>query len=55
MDVEALFSGHYGADVGASPYPVCPSLPAISGIKGTNGAVVRKNSILTALDDIYFS
>ena len=38
MDVETLFSGRYGVDGVASPYPVCLSLPSIRGIKGTNGA-----------------
>lgn len=37
MDVETLFSVHYGVDVGATPYPVCRSLPSIRGIQRTNG------------------
>src|SRR5262249_23578338 len=52
MDVEALFSRHYGGDVGASRYPVCQSLPAISGIKGTNGApthIMAHTSVIAGL------
>ena len=52
MDVEALFSGHYGGDVGASLYPVCQSLPAIRGIKGTNGApthIMAHTSVIAGL------
>ena len=52
MDVETLFSGHYGVDGAASPYPVCLSLPAISGIKGTNGApthIVAHASVIAGL------
>jgi hypothetical protein len=52
MDVETLFSGRYGVDGVASPYPVCLSLPAISGIKGTNGApthIVAHTSVIAGL------
>ena len=52
MDVETLFSGHYGVDGVAAPYPVCLSLPAISGIKGTNGApthIVAHTSVIAGL------
>ena len=52
MDVEALFSRHYGGDGSASLYPVCQSLPAISGIKGTNGApthIVAHASVIAGL------
>src|SRR5215470_1959677 len=52
MDVETLFSGRYGVDGVASPYPVCLSLPAISGIKGTNGApthIVAHPSVIAGL------
>ena len=52
MDVETLFSGRYGVDGVASPYPVCLSLPAISGMKGTNGApthIVAHPSVIAGL------
>ena len=52
MDVETLFSRHYGGDGGASPYPVCLSLPSIRGIKGTNGApthIVAHASVIAGL------
>ena len=52
MDVETLFSGRYGVDGVASPYPVCLSLPSIRGIKGTNGApthIVAHTSVIAGL------
>ena len=52
MDVETLFSGRYGDDGVASPYPVCLSLPSIRGIKGTNGApthIVAHTSVIAGL------
>jgi hypothetical protein len=52
MDVETLFSGRYGVDGVAAPYPVCLSLPSIRGIKGTNGApthIVAHTSVIAGL------
>ena len=52
MDVETLFSGRYGVDGVASPYPVCLSLPSIRGIKGTNGApthIMAHTSVIAGL------
>lgn len=52
MDVETLFSVHYGIDVRATPYPVCRSLPSIRGIKGTNRApnhIVSHTSVIAGL------
>ena len=52
MDVETLFSVHYGIDGSAIPYPVCRNLPSIRGIKGTNGTpnhIVSHTSVIAGL------